>query len=146
MNLFSRTASALLCGLCLLTLCLTSTSCGDEDPGITNIRLCELIPDDENVCEDDTNSISQDVNTVSISCDLDGAEENDLVTFTLFLDTGAELLEAGEFSQRLDVSGNNVIGNATFIAPDRWGVGDWEIEIQLETEIPVTATKRYRTE
>lgn len=130
-----------------MAMTLTLPSCSDDDPGITNIKLCESIPSGENECEDDTDTIASTNPTINISCDLEGVEENDSVNFTLSLDSNGSLTEVSSLNTQLDGSGNSGTAFATFTLPANtvWGEGSWEIEIELETEIPVTATKRFTT-
>lgn len=141
-----QNAFLVVCLIALISV-LNSSCTTDEDPSITNVKLCESFPSGENECADDTSVISELSPEINISCELKNATSGDEASFTLFFDNDGQLEEVANFTDRLSGDSDNFKGSASFNygSFDSWGVGSWEIKIELQSENPISTSKRFTT-
>lgn len=127
--------------------------CKDDNPEISELKLCDSPPSGEIECEGDKSTFTPTDPTIAISSFLDGVSPENNVTFSLYFDNDGELALIGEEILNLgnasgEDSGCKFRAGKTFSLPANftWNQGDWQIDVSVDTDTPVSQTKRFKIE
>ncbi len=133
----------------LLTMSLFFTSC-EKEPSFSSIEVCVDFPSGENECGSDVSTFQTTDPTISVSCELANASIEDDISFGLYFNNNGSLLEIATFRERIEdltdgEDGKKLKAFAKFTKPSNliWDPGEWEIQVDLESETPISITKKF---
>jgi len=142
---FSKTFSLFM----LIGMGLFITSCEDcEDSSISELQLCVEVPSGDRLCDENKTSFAPFDPSITASCKVNCVETTDNVTYTLYFNNGGNLIQVSEKTISISDAGEEADSYETFATlplPDNtmWNVGEWQVDVEVDSAVPVRATKTF---
>lgn len=138
--------------ICALVAIVFFSSCDScEDPFISDIKFCVTVPSGENQCSDNVTVFKPFDPSISASCIVNCIETTDNIIYRLSFNNGGNLVTVSERTISIASAEREADTYETFaslpLPPNTmWNVGEWQVDIEVDSAIPVTTSRTFRVE